>query len=289
MIFSGPLSSVRNQVVRGYAERLTAAGYVTLTLDHRNFGESGGLPRQHEDPQGKLCDLRAAVTAMRRHPAVDAARIVLCGISLGAGYALQATAADPRVAALVTVAGAFNSPLRAFRQLGAQRYRRLLDQLMSVEYGPEGERAYLPVVDADGGPAMMSGPEQYDYFTSDRGRDPHWENRITAVSAYNLMIVDAQSSAQLLESLPFLMVHGRRDTYCLPGIAQEVHDQATGPSELVWLDAEQHTRFYDDAGTVDAAVAATVDFLRRYLPGRRGRGGGPRETRPPRARRESAG
>lgn len=269
VVFTGPLSSVRNQVVRGYAERLTADGFLTLTLDHRNYGESAGLPRQHEDPQGKLCDLRAAVSALLRHPAADSARIILCGISLGAGYALQAAANDPRVAAVVAVAGAFNSPRRAFRQLGATRYRQLLGRLLSVEYGPDGERAYLPVVNTGAGPAMMAGEDQYAYFVSDRGRDPYWENRITAVSAYNLMTVDAQSSAALIGPAPFLVVHGRRDPYCLPEIAMEVHDQATGPRELVWLDTDGHVQFYDDRPTLDAAAAAIVRFLRGHLPVRR--------------------
>jgi uncharacterized protein len=267
MIFTGPLSSVRNQVVRGYAERLADLGYVTLTLDHRNFGESAGIPRQHEDPQGKLCDLRSAVTELTRHPAVDGDRITLCGISVGAGYAVQATAADPRVAAVVAVAGAFNSPQRAFRQLGAAAYRQMLRRLMSVEFGPDGERAYLPVVNTGSGPAMMAGEDQYAYF-SGRGQDPHWENRITAVSAYNLLTVDAQSAVQLIGEVPMLVVHGRQDPYCLPEIAREVHGQATGPSRLVWLDTHTHTAFYDDPGTLDSVVGAIVDFLRRYLPRR---------------------
>jgi uncharacterized protein len=54
------------------AERFTAphrsgsdsrADGVTVTIDPRNFGESGGEPRQREDPAGKLADLRAACTA----------------------------------------------------------------------------------------------------------------------------------------------------------------------------------------------------------------------------------
>jgi hypothetical protein len=38
-------------------------GFTTLAFDHRGFGESEGRP-QHEDSQGKLADLRAAVTLL---------------------------------------------------------------------------------------------------------------------------------------------------------------------------------------------------------------------------------
>ena len=62
LVFTGPFTGVRDQVTGLYADRLAAAGFTTLAFDHRNFGESGGQPRRHEDPQGKLADLRAAVS-----------------------------------------------------------------------------------------------------------------------------------------------------------------------------------------------------------------------------------
>ena len=65
LVFTGPFTGVRDQVTGLYAERLAAAGYVTLAFDHRNFGQSQGQPRRHEDPQGKLADLRAAATGAR--------------------------------------------------------------------------------------------------------------------------------------------------------------------------------------------------------------------------------
>jgi fermentation-respiration switch protein FrsA (DUF1100 family) len=68
LVFTGPFTGVRDQVTGLYADRLAAAGYVTLAFDHRNFGESQGLPRRHEDPQGELADLRAAVSLLRARP-----------------------------------------------------------------------------------------------------------------------------------------------------------------------------------------------------------------------------
>ena len=89
LVFTGPFTGVRDQVTGLYAERLAAAGYVTLAFDHRNFGESQGQPRRHEDPQGKLADLRAAVSFLRARPEVDPGRIGAIGICLGGGYALK--------------------------------------------------------------------------------------------------------------------------------------------------------------------------------------------------------
>jgi uncharacterized protein len=79
VVLTGPFTGVKEQVTGLYARRLTDAGFVTLALDHRGFGSSGGR-RAHEDSQGKLADLRAA-------------------------------ASDPRLKVVAGVAGGYNSPV----------------------------------------------------------------------------------------------------------------------------------------------------------------------------------
>src|SRR3954471_11949168 len=108
---TGPFTGVKEQVVGAYAARLTAAGLVTLAFDHRGFGESGGR-RQHEDSQGKLADLRAAVGVLAGRTEVHPAQSGLVGVCLGGGYAVRAAATDSRVKAVAGIAGAYNSPAR---------------------------------------------------------------------------------------------------------------------------------------------------------------------------------
>jgi uncharacterized protein len=104
LVFTGPFTGVKEQVVGTYASILASAGFATLAFDHRGFGESGGRPC-HEDSQGKLADLRAAVGYLGGRPEVDAARVGIVGICLGGGYAVRAAATDPRVKAAATIAG----------------------------------------------------------------------------------------------------------------------------------------------------------------------------------------
>jgi len=117
LVFTGPFTGVKEQVVGLYAERLAQEGYVTLAFDHRNFGASQGTPRQHEDAAGKLVDLRDATSFLATVDGVDPDRIGCVGICLGGGYALRHAAFDPRVKALVTIAGAYNDP-RVMREIG---------------------------------------------------------------------------------------------------------------------------------------------------------------------------
>lgn len=65
VVVVGPSPSVKEQIADRYAARLAAAGYVALTFDPRNLGESGGAPRQREDPAGELVDLRAGTSFLR--------------------------------------------------------------------------------------------------------------------------------------------------------------------------------------------------------------------------------
>ncbi|MGE2717602.1 alpha/beta hydrolase [Mycolicibacterium litorale] len=84
------------------AEDFVRAGYAVLTFDYRNFGESGGTPRQLVDIAGQLDDIAAAVACARRHPGIDPDRVVLWGTSLGGGHVVVAASRDPRVAAVIS-------------------------------------------------------------------------------------------------------------------------------------------------------------------------------------------
>src|SRR5215510_16551514 len=156
LVFIGPFSGVRNQVTGLYAERLAAAGYVTLAFDHRGFGESQGQPRRHEDPQGKLGDLRAAVSFLRARPEVDPERIGAVGICLGGGYALKFAAFDPRVKVFAGIAGAYNTPYAMRSGMGRDGYQQALTSFTAAaeEHNQGGEVQYIPAVAPQGEAAM---------------------------------------------------------------------------------------------------------------------------------------
>ena len=61
VVVTGPMLSVKEQAQSVYAERLTAAGFVTLVFDGTYFGESEGMPRQQELPDVKESDIEGAV------------------------------------------------------------------------------------------------------------------------------------------------------------------------------------------------------------------------------------
>lgn len=253
---TGPFTGVKEQVAGSYADRLAAAGFVTLAFDHRGFGASGGR-RGHEDTQGKLADLRAAVGVLAAHPAVAARRIGLLGVCLGGGYAVRAAAQDPRVRAVAGIAGGYNSPAWFARDPAG--YRSALAGLL------ERYDEYLPAVAPHGGEAAMAGDEPYSYYGTARSAAPGWENRVTRGSLHALLTFDALGAAPLLAATALLVVHGRTDAYCAPELAARLYDETPGERRIVWLDCERHIDLYDREPHVTQAVQAAAGFFAEHL------------------------
>lgn len=100
LIMAHGLGAVRTMRLDAYAERFAAAGYACLVFDYRNFGDSGGTPRQLLEVPTQLADWAAAVDYTHTLTGVDRARIGLWGTSFGGGHVI-ATAARLPVAAVV--------------------------------------------------------------------------------------------------------------------------------------------------------------------------------------------
>jgi fermentation-respiration switch protein FrsA (DUF1100 family) len=266
LVFTGPFTGVRDQVAGLYAERLAGAGYVTLAFDHRNFGESAGRPRQHEDPQGKLADLRAAVSFLRSRPEVDPERIGAVGICMGGGYALRFAAFDPRVKAFVGIAGGYNTPYAMRSGMGAEGYRQALESLTAVteQHDQGGELQYLPAVAAEG-EAAMGGEEPFAYYGTDRNPSATWQNSVTRASIREMLTTDNMIGADFLSPTPGLIVHGVQDAYCSPDGAREAHGRMGEPKRIVWLDARLHIDLYDTEPYVTQAVEAAAEFLSEHM------------------------
>jgi fermentation-respiration switch protein FrsA (DUF1100 family) len=262
LVFTGPYTGVKDQVVGSYASKLADCGFVTLAFDHRNFGESDGLPRQHEDAQGKLSDLREAVSFLLARPDISSVGVV--GVCLGGSYALRAAALDPRIAAMAGVAGGYNSPGWFRSQMGTSAYAKTLEELLTG-YAAAPDRM-IPAVGLSGEVAM-GGREPHDYYATERGSSTSWRNEMTAFSAYSLLTLDAVGVAELVAPRPVLLVHGRVDEYCPPSLAQATFDACGEPKRLVWLETTCHIDLYDQPEHVDRAVAELADHFGRHLAG----------------------
>jgi fermentation-respiration switch protein FrsA (DUF1100 family) len=103
IVLATPGSSVKEQIGGFYAERLAQRGFVALTFDPSYQGESGGEPRDLEDPAVRVEDIRRAVDYLVTLPFVGGERIGLLGLCAGGGYAINVALTEYRFKAMGTV------------------------------------------------------------------------------------------------------------------------------------------------------------------------------------------
>lgn len=270
VLLSNAMTSVKEQSVQtGYAHGLARAGFVTLTFDQRRFGESGGEPRQHEDNEDRLSDLQVAVsylTGLTNQVSPD--RIAAFGVSIGGGLAMRLCAIDPRVQAFVAVAAGLTDPQRLRQLFTPEAYASALAAQASAleRYHRTGELEYLPIVRVDGispeQPVLFDNPIAIEYYGSERGAVPEWQNRATALSLRTLLIHDTRHAADLVGPRAGMLAVGTADVSTLPEDHQAVHDRLTGPRRLVLVDGATHNDLYDNPRYVQQVVDESAAFLR---------------------------
>lgn len=267
VLIAGAMTGVKEQVAGSYAKRLAESGFVTLALDHRHFGESEGEPRQHEDPAKKMEDFKNAISFMSTIKDIDREKIGACGISMGGGYMLQLAAFDRRVKAVSIVASGLNLGDTLSEMLGKEGFVNFLKEHNTArqKHYETGEIQYIPAVSTDNKPAAMTGDEPFGYYGTSRAWSPGWVNRYTTESIENLMSYNAVPYAHHVSPTPLLIVHGRKDKYCLPKFAQQVYDEAGEPKEILWLDTTNHIDLYDNEKYVGHTINKIEEWFNTYL------------------------
>ena len=103
LVVSHPGGGVKEQTAGTYAKKLAEHGFITIAYDASFQGESGGEPRQLENPHIRTEDISAVIDYLTTLAYVDKNRIGAMGICAGAGYTANAAINDRRIKAVGTV------------------------------------------------------------------------------------------------------------------------------------------------------------------------------------------
>jgi fermentation-respiration switch protein FrsA (DUF1100 family) len=98
-----PFGGVKEQTAGTYPRKMAEKGYVTLAFDASHQGESGGYPRDTENPAERMEDIRCAVDYLTTLSIVDEGRIGLLGVCAGGSYVMAVAPTEMRAKAIASV------------------------------------------------------------------------------------------------------------------------------------------------------------------------------------------
>ena len=260
IVTTGPLTAVKEQAPGAYARALAARGFAALAFDHRTFGESGGQPRQFENPLAKIEDIRSAVTFLKNDGRTQDLPMFAVGICAGGGYMAAAVAQEPRFRAFAGVAGVYSDAVQAKIGLGAD-YEKAISRATAAEtrWRETGVAEAIPAVAADNGDVAMPLNEAYEYYGTPRGAVPNYVNGFAVMSRLYTLPFDAQVMAARITAAT-LVVHS--DRALAPAWAHAFVAKLTAPKRELWLTSKGQIDFYDDPRLInESSDAIAAHFL----------------------------
>ena len=273
----------------GFSElikRLSADGIAALEYDKRGVGQSTGT--YEEDPERLTADAAAAVAAMRHRSDIAGSRIALVGHSGGGVIAPAAAAANPDIAAVVTLAGNVGDGLPYVRK---GIYRQMMKMVVGGRdtlVGPAADAAITLLqarVDSrDAETISRLRANAVDRFEAAGFPRPQAEQALAMIDVPEAWKGSKLRSASDLMALhiPILAIYGTKDTVVDDAPAARAALASNPRARVVMLDGLGHS-FQEGAvtGTPDEGsklgpylgsprlVAVVGDWLRDTLTSKR--------------------
>jgi dienelactone hydrolase len=270
VIMAHGTSATIRMVADEYAEVFCGDGLAVLLYDHRNFGVSGGEPRQEINPWIQCRGYLDAIDFVQSLDGIDGNRIGLWGDSYSGGEVIVVGALDDRVSAVVAqvpVCGSQPPDLEPSRANFDAIRACLLEG--EVTGGPETTVGPLPVVSADqlGAPSLLEPVQAFRWFMDRGGRHgTGWLNHVTRVVPETPVPYGPALCAPFVAP-PILMMVAPDDemkhanyevsrlTYELMPEPKQWHDIAGGHFGLL----------YHPSALFDEAASIQSSFLGRWL------------------------
>jgi fermentation-respiration switch protein FrsA (DUF1100 family) len=263
IVTTGPLTSVKEQAAGAYAKAMAARGYAALAFDHRYFGESGGQPRQFENPLAKIEDFGNAVAFLESDERTRGMPVCAIGVCAGGGYMARAVAGLPRIRVFAGVAGVYSDAAQTKAAMGAGFLEALeRSRAADTRWRQAGYAEMIPAVALGNGDVAMPLDEAYEYYGTPRGAVPNYVNSFAVQSRAFTLTFDARSAASAITA-PTLIVHSEKAL--APGLARSFFASLAAPKEELWISSKGQIDFYDDPSIINPAADAVARFFDKWL------------------------
>ncbi len=257
LAISGPFGAVKEQSSGLYANQMAERGFAVVAFDPSYTGESSGEPRNLASPEINTEDFSAAVDFLGLQKNVDREKTGIIGICGFGGFALNATAIDKRIKAVVAstmydmtrvMSKGYNDAVtleqrtKTLEQLGEQRWKDA--EAGTFAYGSEYNKA-----PKDDDPQFVK--EYYDYYRTPRGyheRSVNSGNSWTATTPLSFMNMPILSYIKEISPRPLFIIAGEKahSRY----FSETAFQNANEPKELVIVPNAVHVDLYDNIDVI---------------------------------------
>ena len=246
---------MKEQATGAWASALAERGFVSLSFDHRYFGESAARPRQLENPAAKIADIQAAAASLHSDQRFASKPMFAVGICAGGGYMARAVAAEPLFRAFAGVAGYYAQATEQSLNAAAPAIARAREA--ESHWRESGVEATVPAVAADNGDVAMPLAEAFAYYGTPRGAVPNYINGFALQSWAYTSTFDAIGAAKLI-TVPTIVIHSERAL--APSLARRFQADLNN-ARVLWVESSGQIDFYDDPGLIAIGADAVARFF----------------------------
>jgi fermentation-respiration switch protein FrsA (DUF1100 family) len=266
VVMAHGFSAVKEMYLDRFADVFAAAGLGALVFDNRNFGASGGEPRQHIDPWQQVGDYRDAITFVGTLAEIDADRIGVWGSSYSGGHVLVLGAIDRRVKCVVAQVPLISGHRNARRLIRADFIAAVHGQFDADRKARHAgqPRAMIPVVAQDPlAPCALPTPDSWQWFTeTGKSRAPAWRNEVTLQSVEMFTEYEPGAYIEWISPTPLMMVVAAGDHLTVSDEALTAYQRALEPKKLTLLPGGHFDAYVKG---FEASSAAARDWFVQYL------------------------
>lgn len=270
IVVSHPGGGVKEQTAGTYARKLAEQGFIAIAYDASYQGESGGTPRQLENPYIRTEDVSAVIDHLTTLPYVDQDRIGAMGICAGAGYTANAAIQDRRIKAIGTVSAVNIGSM--FRN-GWENNVKSIDALPYVEAGSNARTSDASGADIATMPLAPLKEEDapneelrqaWEYYHTPRAAWPTAPGFATLRSLNQIITYDAYHMADVYLTQPIQIVAG--SVAGSKWMSDDLFDRAASTDKAFHVvEGANHMDLYDNQAFVDEAVSVLAPFFATKL------------------------
>ena len=265
IVMAHGFSAVKEQYLDRYAEVFADAGFAVLVYDHRNFGESEGMPRQEVDPVLQKRGYRDAISYVMTRPEVDATSLGIWGSRFSGGHVLEVAAIDRRVKCVVSQVPQISGYQSALRRIRADQVPALLDRFGAdrARRFAGGAPALLPATSADPAePCAMAGADSHTFFAGTAAFAPNWRNEVTLRSAELARENEPGMYIARISPTPLLMIVADADTLTATDLCLRAYEEALEPKQLAMIAGGHFTPYVEHFETTSRCA---TEWFKRHL------------------------